>query len=348
MRYLVPAVAFVWCVSWSAAQSTALLPAVADATLYEDPAGSLASGSGGCVFAGVNGHGNRRRALVRFDLALIPPGSQIVAAELRLFVSRSNFTPALAVDAHRVLASWGEGPSVAAGGGGAGSSALPGDATWAHRSWPGTFWSALGGDFAAAPSATSATPQLGPATWSSTPALIADVQAWLDQPAANHGWLLKTVEAGPIQIRRFDSRESGASPLPPELFVAWVAPGQVATVGPGCGGPALSLTLQGLPLQGSTLTFQAGLAPANALAAVVLGFGAESSPPVVAPGCALWPAAPVSLGFTTAGANGGFAATLALPAAAGLSGLPLCAQAWSLEPSNVLLASSRAILAVVL
>ena len=57
-------------------------------------------------------------------------------------------------------------------------------------------------------SSVSMTPQMGHAIWPTTAQLTADVQNWLELPAANHGWLLKTDEFGPVEVRRFESREN--------------------------------------------------------------------------------------------------------------------------------------------
>lgn len=327
------------------AQTTLILPAAADATLYEDSSGALASGSGDGFFVGRNARDHRRRSLLRFDLSSVPTGSRIVAVELRLFVSRTSWTPTLAVGLYRLQASWGEAGSVAGGGGGAGGSALPGDATWLHRSWPATVWAAAGGDHALMPSAMAATPPSGTAVWSSTPQLVLDVQTWLEHPANNFGWLLKTDEMGTGRTRRFDSREHTSSPQPPELQVTFLAPGQIGQIGPACGSPPLALAVQGAPVQGTNLTFQVAQGPPGALAAVLLGVDAEPQP--VGPNCLFWPRAPVTTTLHVLGSGGAFAEVLAVPVASSLQGLPLVVQALSFTPGSGALGASRALLAIV-
>jgi hypothetical protein len=59
----------------------------------------------------------------------------------------------------------------------------------------------------------------GSFTWGSTPALIADVQAWLDAPASNHGWILLGGEDAPATAKRFDSREAADPSAQPRLVV---------------------------------------------------------------------------------------------------------------------------------
>ena len=330
-----------------AAQTTANLPATADATLYEDSSGSLASGSGTGLFAGVTGRGGRRRGLVHFDLSSLPTGAQVVAVELRLFVSRSNWAAPLPVALHRALASWGEGPSVSGGGGGTGGSAAAGDATWAHRFWPSTGWQSLGGDIVALPSAVAATPQSGLAVWTSTPTLVQDVQGWLHQPGTNSGWLLRTEELGNGQVRRFDSREEVASPQPPELRLQYLLAGQAAPIGAACGTPPLALQLQGTPLRGNALTYAVTQGAPGALGACFFGIGLQPTSGLL-PGCTFWPAQPFTPALRLVDAAGAFQETVPLPLDPAFTGLPLAAQALTLLPATAALQGSPAILAVVL
>lgn len=50
--------------------------------------------------------------------------------------------------------------------------------------------------------------------------MIADVQAWLDNPASNFGWLVLGDETGIATAKRFDTRESAS---PPVLTIAYIA-----------------------------------------------------------------------------------------------------------------------------
>ena len=69
-----------------------------DNTLFEDSAGTLSSGSGPFLFAGVQRQGSVRRAALAFDLdaAGIPPGSTIDEVALELSVESSNSASDLA------------------------------------------------------------------------------------------------------------------------------------------------------------------------------------------------------------------------------------------------------------
>ncbi len=186
-----------------------------DNTLYEDPLGSVSNGDGQYMFVGRTNTGDMRRALVAFDLSLIPPGSTVTAATLTLQVSRVRTNSGIAVSAHRVLASWGENlePPAIGGEEGAGGQAMPGDATWIHRFYNTQFWNSPGGDFVATASATTTVGGVGTYSWSG-PGLVADVQAWVNNPASNHGWLLRGGEGASGTAKRFNTRQH--SPPPPE------------------------------------------------------------------------------------------------------------------------------------
>lgn len=193
-----------------------------DNTLFERPAGDLSNGIGPSLFFGRTGNNANqvlRRALLRFDLSSIPPGSVIGQVDLTIAVdlvppSATGFDAAL----HSVQRNWGEGSSFAPGAGGGGAASTIGDATWIHTFFDNQFWNAPGGDFAAAPSATTAINNaIGSFTFASTPELIADVQAWVNQPAQNFGWIILGAENSPQNARRIGSRENTA--LAPVLRV---------------------------------------------------------------------------------------------------------------------------------
>jgi hypothetical protein len=207
-----------------AGTETAILPPTRDTTLIESAAGGLGNGAGPALFVGRTSQqvGGRRRALLHFDVAgAIPAGMLVTWAELSLVLTPSNPGPAL-LRLRRVLADWGEGASATGGGGGA--PAAPGDATWIHTFWPDAFWSLPGGDFAASSSAEAVVTGPGPYLWGPTPALVADVQAWLDDPDGNFGWILIGDEESPSTAKRFHSREAGDPAVHPVLVVEYAPP----------------------------------------------------------------------------------------------------------------------------
>ena len=201
------------------ADSVSLAP-VKDNTLYESSTGSFSNGAGEFLFCGRVATGEIRRGLLAFDIASnIPAGSTITRARLRLHLSRTLPVGAVSCRLHRVLADWGEGTSNAGGGGGGGAVSTPGDATWIHTFFPGAFWAATGGDFDATASAVGALDQIGSYDLGPTSGMAADVQAWLDSPASNFGWILLGDESTAPTAKRLDTRENLTAAFRPELRV---------------------------------------------------------------------------------------------------------------------------------
>jgi hypothetical protein len=194
------------------------LTPVADNTLYENATGSVSNGAGTAMYAGCNSQVSIRRALLRFDIAsAVPAGANVTSASLRLYNSASN-TSGEVVAVHAVLESWGEGASVATGGGGSGAPAAPGDATWLHREFSTLLWATPGGVFAEDPSAAALVGGAGFWTWESAQ-LAGDVQAWLDNPGANFGWGLLGNEGAASTAKKFSTREEPLAEWRPVLTV---------------------------------------------------------------------------------------------------------------------------------
>jgi hypothetical protein len=214
----------------SALADTAALTPVADATLFEPPFKDLqrASGAGPDVYVGKNNREKIRRALLRFDLSSIPPGSTITSVSLRVHVTRTSSGPA-DVGLYLCTSAWGEGASDSGEPGGGGVEPEPGDATWAYTFWPDALWTAAGGDFLPdARAVASVTDAETDTTWESTAPLVADVQAWLDGTTANHGWLLHHVDEDAIGTsKRLASRENETPEFRPTLTVDYTPPGPV-------------------------------------------------------------------------------------------------------------------------
>lgn len=194
---------------------------VADATLIEDPSGALANGAGPALFAGRTSQasGSIRRALLAFDIAgALPRGADVTNVVLWLLLEPSNPAGAT-VTLHRVGQAWSEGPASADGGSGAPAGA--GDVTWQHAELPGQRWDTPGGDFAGAASASALVAAAGPVAWASTPQLVADVQHWLEDPEAAHGWILLGDESSASTAKRFASREHPDDAVHPRLEVTF-------------------------------------------------------------------------------------------------------------------------------
>ena len=302
------------------AQATVSIPCAADNTLYEDLSGGISNGAGVGVFVGNNAFGRIRRAVLRFDVAAaLPPGSRVLAAQIALTASQSTVGAALTVTGHRVLASWGEGTSVAGSGGGGGAPSTTGDATWAHGFFPTQPWAAPGGDFATTPSFTAAMPPLGAFTTDLSAQAAADVQDWLAQPASNHGWLLKLADEVPFSTaHRINSREAASGN--PVLLVTYLGPGATGTWGTGCPsgliGQVATAAWTTPPVGGTTLTITKSQTISNSVGVDLFSLALDPVGTLLAPGCRLY----LPLAFSITGntfftdVSGAGSSTLFLPA----------------------------------
>ena len=195
---------------------TIVLVAARDATLIET-SGSIANGSGPMMFSGTTSHFSVRRALLAFDLPdSLPANAQIDSVFVTLHLSKTTAGPH-PERLHRLQSNWGEGPSSSFAGGG--DTARPGDATWIHTFFDTQPWRTPGGDFAPGASAEISVGGPGMYTWGSTPGLVADVQAWLEDRASNFGWILVGNETVAHTAKRFDSRESADPANRPRLTI---------------------------------------------------------------------------------------------------------------------------------
>ena len=219
-----------WTVAWPLSMTLAMIataPAdvvtlepIKDNTLYEDANGLLSNGAGDYFYSGRTGRSLLRRGLLRFDIvAALPAGSTVNSVTLRLHCSRAISGP-LDSTLHRLVSDWGEGASNSTVmGGGMGAPAEPGDATWLHTFYDTSFWTTAGGDFDPTFSGSTMVGLPGFYTWDSTSGMVADVQAWLDDPAGNFGWLVRGDETTIATAKRFDSREITAATNRPKLTI---------------------------------------------------------------------------------------------------------------------------------
>lgn len=236
-RWLAAAtLALLW--NGAAAGMTLELEPAQDNSLYETaPDGSeqvneRSNGAGFFLFAGRTGFDagfKRRRALLRFDLSALPPGSEILHAELTLHQSKAapGSPPAL-MGLHRVLWPWGEGSSDAVGAEGQGTFPGVGDATWHHSIYDILEWSSPGGDFAPAASSSVTVGQAEqPYTWPCTSALLDDLRTWHEDIGTNFGWIVIGGEATGQSAHRFDSRQHPDPAQRPRLRITYRPPDHV-------------------------------------------------------------------------------------------------------------------------
>ena len=233
--------------------ATITLGASQDGTIYSNHI-NRGSGGGNALIVGTNGRDDPRRALIAFDVASqLPAGATIQNVKLTMVMGQLPTEPEdfSTIELHRVTSSWGEGttqlqnpPNDSFGGMGQGAPAHNGDVTWSSRFWGATPtpWTTPGGDFDASVSGAAAIglPIDIPYSWESTPAMVADVQEWLDNPAGNNGWIMKNVdETSMSTFRVFYSRQTATAAWRPQLTIeyqavpepAWLAMAGVAVLG---------------------------------------------------------------------------------------------------------------------
>jgi hypothetical protein len=200
--------------STSAFATTVTIVPDADTTLQESAAANNFGGRTALQAGATSGATTRKRAVVSFDVgAAVPPGATIVGAHIIITATDEPAIPltSQAFELRRVLVDWREGIQAAQNGG----AAVATDVTWSHRLFPNTVWNTPGGnvgvDVAATNSAAFTVGDAGAYRIESTAALVADVQAWLDRPESNYGWILLGQNESVAQTARaFASREDAA------------------------------------------------------------------------------------------------------------------------------------------
>jgi len=174
---------------------------------------------GGALVMDVNSGSPARRALVRFDVSSIPPGSVVQSATLRLYCSSvtSATNNPKTIRAYYVMQSWVEGTMS--------SSGTADGATWNTRNGTNNWSDCCGGyaywDYVLATGreeASGIAPLPGPFRqgWVSFD-LTAMVQSWVDQAYANYGILLRAESTS--DVIEFDSRESTGGRAPQLVVV---------------------------------------------------------------------------------------------------------------------------------
>jgi len=199
------------CLTPTVSGDSVVLEPIKDNTICDDHDNDRSNGAGNYLHAGVADgrfiNDYTRRALLAFDIAgAVPAGATITRVVLTLHMSMTTASERT-VELRRVLADWGEGDSFAGRGEGEGTLAEPGDATWTHTFFDTGSWATPGGDFSAVVSASQPGAGVAFYTWDSQD-MIADVQAWLDAPETDFGWIILGDESEPLRntAKRSDSR----------------------------------------------------------------------------------------------------------------------------------------------
>jgi hypothetical protein len=239
---------------------------VADTSLMEVAPGNN-NGGQSWVLSGRTQNGPRQRALYRFDLTNIPTNAIVRSATLQLECTRqpgdmsAENSP---FGLHRMYRAWGEGTNVALTNPGQGTPATPGEATWTHAFYPTNAWStpgaASGADFSGNESSFAFVygPDLSPYRFDTTPEMVADVQAWVNNPQTNFGWmLLCDAEDTIFTARRFNSREDTNSK--PALEIEYMLPARIDRAQKI--GNQFHLSFIALPGQTYSVEFRSGFSP---------------------------------------------------------------------------------------
>jgi spore coat protein A len=158
--------------------------------------------SGACdsVFSGNTDNSDARRALMQFDVSQIPAGAVVNSVTLSMTVTRGSNHVDSTFTLNPINAAWVEGVEGCGVRGGGQGEPSTGGVTWTTQ--PGS----------GAASGSTLINDTAP-VWSSTAALVSDVQGWVDLPGTNNGWMLIGDEANQTTARRFDSREGASPPL---------------------------------------------------------------------------------------------------------------------------------------
>ncbi|MDX2176580.1 MAG: DNRLRE domain-containing protein [Candidatus Sumerlaeia bacterium] len=183
----------------------------ADASVFEGAA--YENNSAGALIYLIVGRTNQnftRRGLVRFDLSALPSDAVVTDATLRLVVDRSGMSEAQDFTLHRATRAWGEGSVNPVSDPGQGAPAAAGDATWLSAAHQQQAWTTPGGDYVATASATANGAGPGTETVFSGAGLLADIEAWRADPAANHGWVVRGDEAQRRSAKRFYTSEAAS------------------------------------------------------------------------------------------------------------------------------------------
>ena len=215
--------------SLSIGQITTDITPSQDNTIYSNNA-SNANGLGD-IYSGQNCSNHTRRALIKFDLSIIPSDATITGVSLKVNVNNTSSAAGsgnTTYNIHPLTKHWGEGGS---SGGGQGALALAPDATWTEAVSGGIVpdpWNTNGGDYL--PSSLSTvdfTISNTDYTFPTTTLFTTKAQSWLNTPSTNFGLILIGDETQACTLRRLGSKEKGTAPI---LAVTWEQATNTATI----------------------------------------------------------------------------------------------------------------------
>jgi len=160
--------------------------------LGENPDANFNSDGHG-LGAGLNSHGSPMRAMIKFNLSQIPANATVTFVSMTINEIKENSSASSEYELHRILQNW-----------------VSTEATWNNRT-AALGWNAggleSGTDYTSTASGaiTADLNALGPHTFNSTDNLVADVQAWINDPTSNNGWFFKDANESGQNGRRWGS-----------------------------------------------------------------------------------------------------------------------------------------------
>jgi hypothetical protein len=209
------------------------LASIADTTISDGDGAHVNGAAPDMIVGGLLQFPAPCRGLLRFDLSSLPPTATITSVTLTVTVTMSKAEGVEHVHKlRRMLAPWHET-----------------EALWNNSGFAPWF----GGDFAEEDDGTTSLGDPGTYTFASTTGLIATVQFWQTNPAANHGWVLMSdSEFEDGTARRIATHESmggqptliigySTTPPPPADFYV-TSPGFGYAINEQDGNPTLTLT----------------------------------------------------------------------------------------------------------
>ena len=202
------------------------LSAVKDTTIYSD---NINNNGGGHEFsiAGFANNGSERRMLIEFDLSQIAPGSIINSASIDLEVLQAN-SGGGNFRLYRTDIGWGEGNKT----GNRGAAATAGEATWNDARYPDVAWrdDRQGGSWFSPLLDEASFTSTGPVSFESSANFVDAVQAMVDNPSQNWGFIFRGSDdsAGAL---RFGSREGGSPATLNVDFTAVPEPASASVLG---------------------------------------------------------------------------------------------------------------------
>jgi len=165
------------------------------------------------------GEAERRRSLLRWDLASLPTNATIQSAVVELYRYDGDAQSAMPISLYRVTRAWVEGT-------GADLYPPPGyvadGATW-NRAGPATAWTTAGGDFDPTALSQITLPASTGNGWVRLDATAA-IRAWVTGSQPNHGLLLRPL-GGQYTYHYYHSRNFGTASLRPRLVVTYTVGG---------------------------------------------------------------------------------------------------------------------------